>query len=1036
MIRVLFVDDDRLLLDLSKEFLEQQEEDFRVDTAISAEETLRKLSEEGYDVVVSDYQMPVMDGLEFLSELRRQGNTVPFIVFTGKGREEVAVEAFARGADGYVMKGGDPTAQYAELANWIKLAVARRKAQNALKENERRLSRIIGGNAVPSFVINKEHVITHWNRACEEILRIPASEIVGTKNPWKPFYTAKRPILADLIVDGAPKKEIEQYYGDKQLQPSFIKGAYQSEDYFPHLGENGKWLFFTAAPIRDETGKITGAIETLQDITEQKKAEEQSVHLTKVLRSIRSVNQLIVREKDRGKLVEGICRLLTETRGYYNVWIALLDKDGNLTATVTSGLNEEFDPLKEMLRQNALPTCTRETLREPGAHIIEDLESTCVGCPLSSHCHGRSALSIRLEHGSRVYGLLAASIHKGMTGEEEETLFVEVASDISYALHLLELEEERNQAERTLRERMKELNCLYRLSRLMEQEDLSLGDILGGTVSLLAPAWKYSTVACARIVLEGQVFETDGFKETRWKQSADITIGEEKIGTIEVCYLEEKPELDDGPFLEEERRLINTVAERLSRVTEHKKAEEKLRTSQTRFKGLIDGLGAGVGIVDRDRVFEYVNPSFTRMLGYTPEEMLGKPSLQFIHKSSLAKRKEVFWNRLKDKNKWFEMLLVAKDGRTVPTQVIGTSILDEKGEFIGGHSVVIDLTERKKNEQAVRQSERRLLSIIENLGAGLVISDRNTIITYVNPKSAEMLGYIPEEMIGKHGRSLVHKDSLAERDTDYADRRKGVTSTSELNLAAKDGRPIPVMKIATPILDEKGEFNGSYSIVIDLTERKKIEDQERFLHSLLRHDLRNKLQSVYGYLELLRRTGLKGKQEEYAENLGESAQDAVELIERVRELGNIEEIKKTVDVDLDLAIRDAVEKTSASAEEQGIAINYKGKPNAMVAASSLLKNVFTNLIGNSIKHANCKQIQITVRELKDRYHITVKDDGKGIPKPVREKLFERGAKGTRSTGSGLGLHLVKRIIDTSNGTIKLKDTKKGTRFNIYLKKPI
>jgi CheY-like chemotaxis protein len=94
-------------------------------------------------VVVSDYQMPVMDGLEFLEELRKQNNDIPFIVFTGKGREEVAVDAFHKGADGYVLKGRDPTSQYAELTNYIRQTFNCRKMESALRESEERFRAII-----------------------------------------------------------------------------------------------------------------------------------------------------------------------------------------------------------------------------------------------------------------------------------------------------------------------------------------------------------------------------------------------------------------------------------------------------------------------------------------------------------------------------------------------------------------------------------------------------------------------------------------------------------------------------------------------------------------------------------------------------------------------------------------------------------------------------------------------------------------------------------------------------------------------------
>ncbi len=123
-IRVIMVDDEQPLLDLTKEFLEKLEERFQVDAVLSTKEALQKLSEEEYDVVVSDYKMPDMDGLEFLRELRRQGRTIPFIFFTGRGGEKVAAAAFREEANGYVIRGGPPESTYAELADSIKRNVA------------------------------------------------------------------------------------------------------------------------------------------------------------------------------------------------------------------------------------------------------------------------------------------------------------------------------------------------------------------------------------------------------------------------------------------------------------------------------------------------------------------------------------------------------------------------------------------------------------------------------------------------------------------------------------------------------------------------------------------------------------------------------------------------------------------------------------------------------------------------------------------------------------------------------------------------
>jgi PAS domain S-box-containing protein len=136
------------------------------------------------------------------------------------------------------------------------------------------LAKIIDGSSIPSFVINKQHKVIYWNIAIEALSRIRREEIIGTDKQWKAFYTEKRPTMADLIVDGAPAKEIETYYRGKCKKSYLIVGAYEAEDFFPDLGRNGKWLHFTASPLRDGNGEVIGVIETLEDITERKHAEE------------------------------------------------------------------------------------------------------------------------------------------------------------------------------------------------------------------------------------------------------------------------------------------------------------------------------------------------------------------------------------------------------------------------------------------------------------------------------------------------------------------------------------------------------------------------------------------------------------------------------------------------------------------------------------------------------------------------------------------------------------------------------------------
>ncbi|OQY44938.1 MAG: hypothetical protein B6240_09550, partial [Desulfobacteraceae bacterium 4572_87] len=165
------------------------------------------------------------------------------------------------------------------------LAQSKHKEKNLEQEKER-LSQILQETGVPTFVIDSNHVTTHVNKAYENLTGITAKEILNTQNQWLAFYPTKRPTMADLIVDNADEKEITRYYKGKYRKSAVAESGFESEKLFRHLRTGSKWLFFTASPLKDEKGNITGAIETLQDITKQKKTEHALRESKKGMRSL------------------------------------------------------------------------------------------------------------------------------------------------------------------------------------------------------------------------------------------------------------------------------------------------------------------------------------------------------------------------------------------------------------------------------------------------------------------------------------------------------------------------------------------------------------------------------------------------------------------------------------------------------------------------------------------------------------------------------------------------------------------------------
>jgi len=159
------------------------------------------------------------------------------------------------------------------------------------------LAKIIDGSSIPSFVINKQHRVIYWNIAIEALTGLKRGKIIGTDEQWRAFYSEKRPTMADLMVDGAQENEIETYYQGMCKKSPLIDGAYEAEDFFLDLGKNGRWLHFTASPIRNNNGDIIGAIETLEDATERKRAEENlRYHLQQITKAQEEERKRIARE--------------------------------------------------------------------------------------------------------------------------------------------------------------------------------------------------------------------------------------------------------------------------------------------------------------------------------------------------------------------------------------------------------------------------------------------------------------------------------------------------------------------------------------------------------------------------------------------------------------------------------------------------------------------------------------------------------------------------------------------------------------------
>lgn len=174
-------------------------------------------------------------------------------------------------------------------------------------------------------------------------------------------------------------------------------------------------------------------------------------------------------------------------------------------------------------------------------------------------------------------------------------------------------------APNALAERIKELNCLYGISNLFENQDVSLSWIMQRAVELIPAAWQYPENACARIRIDGREYVSQNFKETRYRQNAKIVLNDQHVGDVDVFYIEMPPDGEEVPFLEEEDRLLRAIGERLSKVLWLKRSEEALKESEERYRVLTEQVAEGVALVQDSR-FYYVNPAFCNMFNISSSE--------------------------------------------------------------------------------------------------------------------------------------------------------------------------------------------------------------------------------------------------------------------------------------------------------------------------------------------------------------------------------------------------------------------------------
>ena len=322
--------------------------------------------------------------------------------------------------------------------------------ERELIESKVALSQIIEGSTIPTFVLNQDHIVTHWNTAMERLTGTPAATIVGTTRPSTPFWGEERPTMADVALDQISEDEIQKLYGEKWRRSALIEDAYEAEVFFPRLGETGKWCWFTAAPIKGHDGSIIGAIETLWDKTEDKKAEQERERHTRELSTLCSIysalNAPAALDARINQAVEELLNFLKAD----GICVYLVDDDGKYHLCFCQGLSADVCKQVSVLDENSV---IHRVAQRNEYTIYEELPQDCPDeiCTLEREKIASIAYVPISSKEKKTFGVIRIGSTKPMYfGSEQKNVLELVGNRIGVAIENAMLQEQYIKSEKKI----------------------------------------------------------------------------------------------------------------------------------------------------------------------------------------------------------------------------------------------------------------------------------------------------------------------------------------------------------------------------------------------------------------------------------------------------------------------------------------------------------------------------------------------------------------------------------------------------------
>ncbi len=1086
-IHLLYIDDEPVLLDIGRHYLERDGK-FRVTGMPSAREALAALEDGSFDAVVSDYMMPGMNGIELLKEIRNRGLSVPFILFTGRGREEVVIEAFDNGADFYVQKGGEPRSQFAELSHKIVQAVQRRDAERKLRESEERYRSVVEDQTEFICRTKPDRTIIFVNEAFCRYYGVTREEVTGTRF-ITPIFETDRQKVDTLLSSLKPESPVVTIEHRVVLSDGKIN-----------------WQQWVDRGIFDERGRCIEIQSVGRDITTGKLAEETASYLGKILDD--SLNEIFIFDAESYRFIE-VNRGARENLGYSMEELSMLtplDIKPEFT-------REKFEHLiKPLISGRAEKTrFTTIHLRKDGStyqvevHLqIMSMQDRRIFVAIIQDITSRRRAESALIEAEERFRILFRQSPIPYQSLDSEGRFIDVndawLNTLRYSYHevvghwfgdYLIPEQQALFRKRFPRFKdtgevhgiefmMKKKNegtilasfdgnigtnpdgsfrqthCVFRditkereaeLSLIDREERLNLA-IHGGDLG----TWDWD-IPSGRITVNDRWMTMIGYEPDEivphydsWKALVhpDDLPGvilalweavEGKTPQFEYRYrLKGKNGewvwvLDKGKVItrDADGSPLRAAGTHLD-ITSIQLVREQLRGMNQYHRGLLEASIDSFVTINEEGKMTDVNAATEELTGCSRDDLIGTDfSDYFTDPKKARKGSRVAFEKgmIRD----YPLEIRHRNGTITPVLYNASVYHDPEGRVAGIFAVARDVTGIRKTEDALKASEAFLNAVLDSLQDVIGIQKTDHRIIKYNRAGYELLHKTPKEVIGKRCYELIGRSTLCE---DCVTKKALISKKME-----ETERFVPELGIwmdcrSKPVLDDKGKVAFIVEQLIDITHRKQAEEavreanqKLRLLTGLTRHDILNQLSALQAFHDLI----LQTTDPEVIHTRIRQAQDACDRIEEIigftREYENFGTISSGWQ-----QIKPLVRSACYEVRLGGMNLTETIEQGLEVYADPIIRKVFTTLIENAARHGEkITSLSVSTRKEGDSLLIVFEDDGAGVAEWEKNIIFEHGY----GKNTGIGLFLAREILAITGLSIRETGTPgNGARFEIVV----